>query len=591
MFDKVQFRDDVQQILSEAHLPDGNKVVAEGKALAQDITIGRTKFFAKYGVSSEYEYKQQMKKEGRIMYHAHIGLASWDETAEALHELYATLERSGYRLDRYGLCLERGMSLPAYMRDLVPRETGPRLETEEQWAQLGQVVPVQPHTGDFMIGFPNSVENTINALKAGVTTIGNLSQYFAHEAPMWKDDVATSVETVKAIGIMAGKKDQGTILHSYLDDGLPALFNDNATIAGFAILERHIIEDLIGARLGNCYGGVAQTPQLRAAWVFALNDIYDGDACGTMFYGDTVSSGPDLNYNRTVAARYLLWDIMAQLKCPIGTAIMPPPFTEGIRIPSVDEIIEVQMFAREMEKTARDMLKYVDFTECYEIKDRIVTGGRRFYRKALEGLDEAGVDVNDPLQMLHVLKKLGARKIEAAFAVGPEDPNGPNGHRPVYQTDVFRSTNNLTRLIIDSMHQQGIEKVSHPVSVIMASADVHEHALFLMRSVMQEFGVNVIYLGAEQDPDDIAAAYNSSADQNVKGVFVSTHNGGALEYAHQLLDALNEADIDALVFMGGRLNQGKEDEELPVDVTEDIRQLGIIPNAEMADMVRILNDK
>jgi hypothetical protein len=37
----------------------------------------------------------------------------------------------------------------------IPRETGPRLETIEQWHEVGQVVPIQPHTGDFMIGFPN----------------------------------------------------------------------------------------------------------------------------------------------------------------------------------------------------------------------------------------------------------------------------------------------------------------------------------------------------------------------------------------------------------------------------------------------------
>lgn len=28
----------------------------------------------------------------------------------------------------------------------IPRETGPRLETIEQWHEVGQVVPIQPHT-------------------------------------------------------------------------------------------------------------------------------------------------------------------------------------------------------------------------------------------------------------------------------------------------------------------------------------------------------------------------------------------------------------------------------------------------------------
>ena len=107
-----EFKKDVQEILSNVDLPDGRKVVREGLEIGNNITIGKTLFFEKFGVSSEYEYKQKMKEEGRIMYHAHIGLDTWEETAEGLQEIYDTMEAEGYRLDRFGLCLERGMSLP-----------------------------------------------------------------------------------------------------------------------------------------------------------------------------------------------------------------------------------------------------------------------------------------------------------------------------------------------------------------------------------------------------------------------------------------------------------------------------------------------
>ncbi|MBA1334983.1 MAG: hypothetical protein HPY66_0605 [Firmicutes bacterium] len=582
------FTAEVQRILSAADLPDGRRIVAEGKAMAAELQIGRTLFFDKYGVSSEYEYKQKMKREGRIMYHAHIGLDHWEETVDALHKLYDAIDGAGYRIDRYGLCLERGMSLPEELRGQIARETGPRLENDEQWTQLGQLVPIQPHTGDFMIGFPASVENTLLALKAGVTTIGNLSQYFAHEAPMWKDDEYTTMATVKAMGIMAGKKDEGTIVHSYLDDGLASLFNDYASIAGWAILERYIVEDLIGARLGHCFGGVTTRPQVRAAWVFALNDIFDNDCCGTMFYGDTISSGPDVNHNRTIAAQYLLWDIMAQLKCPTGHAIMPPPFSEGIRIPNVDEIIEVQLFAREMEKAARRLVNYVDFTECYQIKDRIVGGGRRFAKAVLAGLAEAGVDTGDPVQMLYVLKKLGARRLENTFSVGSEDPAAPGGHRPVYQTDVFRHTNDITDMWLFDLHQRGLQPVDKPVTALLAATDVHEHALFIMRSIFKEFGINVVYLGVEQNPDDIAEA---AVANKVDAIAVSTHNGGALEFAIQLKKELDRVGCTAQIFMGGKLNQGREGEELPVDVTDEITALGINTNQDFLEIIKQMGNK
>ena len=95
-----------------------------------------------------------------------------------------TAEASGFMVDRVGICLDRRMGLPKNQRDQIPAETGPMLDTREQWSRVGREAPIQPHMGDFMIGFPASVENTVQALKASVTTIGNLSQFFAHEVPL-----------------------------------------------------------------------------------------------------------------------------------------------------------------------------------------------------------------------------------------------------------------------------------------------------------------------------------------------------------------------------------------------------------------------
>ncbi|MHB2268228.1 hypothetical protein [Aliihoeflea sp. PC F10.4] len=57
-----------------------------------------------------------------------------------------------------------------------------------------------PYFGDFMLGLPGAVENTRAALAAGVTTIGNLGQYFTFRLPDWDDDVATTEATVTALG-------------------------------------------------------------------------------------------------------------------------------------------------------------------------------------------------------------------------------------------------------------------------------------------------------------------------------------------------------------------------------------------------------
>ncbi len=72
-----------------------------------------------------------------------------------------------------------------------------------------------------------------------------------------------------------------------------------------------------------------------------------------MIYGDTLSFGVEFEKNRAVTAEYLLWDILIQLHAPSGHAVLPLPVTEAIRIPSADEIIEAQLFGRQVEASGR----------------------------------------------------------------------------------------------------------------------------------------------------------------------------------------------------------------------------------------------
>ena len=46
---------------------------------------------------------------------------------------------------------------------------------------------------------------------------------------------------------MGALKERGTLVHPYLEDGFGALFCDCATVAGWAFLERHIVEKLLAA--------------------------------------------------------------------------------------------------------------------------------------------------------------------------------------------------------------------------------------------------------------------------------------------------------------------------------------------------------
>ena len=568
-------------------LPKARESIAEGREIADGIEIGRTAFFEKMGVSSEMEHKRRCIAEGRIMYHCHIGMSTWEDTARSLKEIYKVSQRYGFVQDRAGLCLDRRMGLPSSHRGNVPAETGPMLENLEQWLDVGKAAPIQPHMGDFMIGFPASTENTVNALRAGVTTIGNLSQFFAHEVPLWRDHLGTTLETARAIAVLGALREKGTLFHSYLDDGFGALFVDSATVAGWAMLERYIVEDLFGAKLAHCMGGLITDPVKRSGWIFALDAIHEHDCIGSMFFGDTLSFTADFATNRGVVAEYMLWDIMTQLTCPTGHGLLSIPVTEAIRVPSVDEIIDAQIFARRIEKSARRMLPLFDLSPAQKFASRVVENGKKVFDAALAGLKDAGVDIADPVQMLFVLKMLGPSAFEAAFGAGSPDEAYAHGRKPVIPNDVFENSEALVAQHLVLFALDSSRKVLRGKKILLASTDVHEHALFVLNRLLGEAGAEIVNMGPERNPDEIA---EQTAIERPNALLVSTHNGMALEYAHRLLGEMTERNLDTTVVFGGVLNQKVDGEEMPIDVTEELRKLNIEVVGGIEEIVALAGD-
>lgn len=577
-----EFQTRVQAIL-QTELPAAETIITQGRALAKELRIGRTAFLDKMGVASEAEYKRQCIREKQIMYHAHIGMSSWQATVEALQDLYQTAEEHQFVIDRAGICLDRRMGLPPEYRKQAPAETGPLLESPEDWRQIGQVAPIQAHAGDFMIGFPAATDNTINALKAGVTTIGNLSQFFAHEVPMWRDQVTTTVETVRAMSMMGALREQGTLIHSYLEDGFAALFHDCATVAGWACLERCIVEDLLDAKIAHCIGGLTSNPVKRAGWVFALDAIHEHDCLGSMFYGDTISFSRDFTLNRGLVAEYLLWDMLAQLECPTGHAVHPLPVTEAVRVPSAEEIAEIQIFGHRIEAAARRLWPYMDFSASQVFADKVVTAGKTVFTSALDGLQEAGVEIHDAVQLLYVLKHLGPAVFEEMFGAGKPDEANIRGRQPLVPTDVFEMSLASIAQYRPLFDQPRVKHRLQGRRMLIASTDVHEHAILVIYQLLSEAGADMINLGAEKNPDEVA---EEACARNVEAILISTHNGMALDYARRLKAELRKHQTEIPVLMGGVLNQKIDDQALPVDVTQSLQELGMYPCVALEGGIR-----
>jgi methylmalonyl-CoA mutase cobalamin-binding subunit len=344
------------------------------------------------------------------------------------------------------------------------------------------------------------------------------------------------------------------------------------------MLERYIVEELIGARLTHCIGGLTRDPVKRAGWVLALHDIHRGGQVGSMIYGDTLSFGREFEKNRAVTAEYLLWDILVQLHAPSGHAVLPLPVTEAIRIPSADEIIEAQLFGRQVEASARRLYPHVDFSAAEEFAAVVCREGEEIYNNALAGLRDLGADIRNPLQLLYLLKQLGAPAFEAMFAADAKKLRSP-------PTDMF----SLSQQVIEE-HRPMFAEASFRTRVkgmrlLVASSDVHEHAAGALAQLLDEAGADVVYLGAERNPSDLLAALRQ---QPADALLLSTHNGMALAYAGQLKQLLDAESFTLPVIMGGVLNQKVDDQALPVPVVEELRALGMHPAISLPGLAKLL---
>ena len=184
---------------------------------------------------------------------------------------------------------------------------------------------------------------------------------------------------------------------------------------------------------------------------------------------------------------------------------------------------------------------------------------------------DAGVDVRNPLQLLFVLKGLGPVAFERRFGAGQLD-EAAGRRKPLAPTDMCARS---LALIDEHAALFGGDKMRALLGkrkLLLASTDVHQHAIFVLEALLRQSGADVVNLGPEQNAIDVARA---AAAPGIEAILLSTHNGMALEYAEQLQAELDRRGLDVPVLMGGVLNQKVADLPLPVDVTGELRQLGI----------------
>ena len=205
----------------------------------------------------------------------------------------------------------------------------------------------------------------------------------------------------------------------------------------------------------------------------------------------------------------------------------------------------------------------------------------------ITGLSDSGVDIKDPLQLLVAVRRLGPSGIERRFGVGTptEDPLF-DGYEPLVPTDVLKDfLAERTKIRAAVRPSNWILNKSH--KPVIASSDVHEIGMRLVIDAIDSLDIKPVIGTVGIDPDELAEL---ALQENATAVLISTHNGMALSFAQKLLAELSLRDISPQVIIGGRLNQEVEGCDMPVDVTEELKALGIDICLDLKDLANIIKN-
>jgi methylmalonyl-CoA mutase cobalamin-binding subunit len=259
--------------------------------------------------------------------------------------------------------------------------------------------------------------------------------------------------------------------------------------------------------------------------------------------------------------------------------------TEAVRVPSWQEIVEVHTIARRIAEDAERLMDTIDWPSIEKISDQMLEGGRRFYDNIMEGLSELGVDMEDPLQLLLSVRRLGAVEIESRFGVGEHPKDESESYRPVIPTDTLQDfINQKNRILVEFSGKE--TQVRQNAKIIVGSTDVHEYGMLLVVEALQSLNIEPIVAGISVDPDEFA---DLALEAGATAILISTHNGMALTYAEQLLHEFKQRRLSIPIGMGGTLNQDFEGQPTPVDVRDDLVQLGVFVCNDVPDMMAFLN--
>ncbi len=554
-------------------IPNWKEVWQKGYEEGKKIEIMHTPFEDKYGMKP-VDYRLKLKEEGKICWKINTGLATIDDQVNALKEAEKFNQETGLNISMAHQLPQNISGVPKDKREGLPISLGFMLNEPEDWIRIAQASPVVPVFGDNHVGWPNAVETTINSVHAGSQWTGLFGMY-VQVAPGCPDEVWNMTQNVEALGIIASKYDDKVIVNTQTDDSYGAYFNDLATSLAWAMMDRHIVSDLCGARISFSFGNFTQNIQHKAAlWLAAAEVFNKDDQPGIGFiYPDTIS-----HWDHHIHANYgfqipeILFMILAEKHFKAGLAWLSVPITEKVAIPTVPEMLDMTGACQRAQEVTYYWEDMIDWRPLEKLRDQTIELGTKMYNYMIQGLQEAGVNTDDPIELQCVLKAIDPFVLERLFHPSVVD-DGAETVVPLMPAALWNATQNELANQINLLKDKEVAKAIKGHRVCVASADVHFAGAAVIVGVMKEFGADVVDGGNQLEAIDVL----DLADENgITDICVSLHNGQALPYARLIVKLAAERNKKYRFFFGGVLQSFlNEDDDVPSDVTKEIQELGI----------------
>jgi len=581
--------DYIRHLKPASHRP-GKELLQEGIELGKTIKAGRSGFIrSQQKYANHMEYKKDLARQGKIYFNILLGLATLEGQIEAIKEIYAFTQRTGLEVNCVQAIPSGLVALPREYREKAPATTSFEMFEMEDYEAQASAAPLDITFNDYHLFSPNAIENTIFALQSGSPRIGDMTQFFWSYAG-FDDEEKRLSDVVKAMGIVASKRDEMFAAETYLDDGYPGYFLDCASYVGYALLEHYICTKLCGARYTISFGGLLSENDTRAGVAMALDKLMSTEEQPVLTYLNSSTNlqwDHDIHGNYGISVSEFLFEMLVEKKYHMSLGINPVSITEKIKVPTLEELMNILSAAKRTEEKAEEWLPYFNFEPLEKMRDVMAEEGRKFFENVLEGFKEAGIDTEDPLELLMVLKNMNPIRFEQMFHSSTYGTDNQE-IKPLYPTVLGRQTLEMKEEIVAELLQQGNKDVLKGKKVVAASGDAHTYGLVLVEGVLNDMGAEVINGGVDMDPVDML---DLADEENIRFIGISCHNGQALDYGRQILELAKKRRKDYWIFMGGKLNAILSGDSEPVEIGDKLMEMGIHAENDIALTVKQISNE